>query len=156
MPVAAGRAAAGSGGKLGPDFAVLLALSCLLLLAVLYSITLGRYDIGVGCLARSYWDNIVPNPAPSWTPVQADVVDIRLPRILAALLIGCGLAVSGAALQGLFRNPLVDPGIIGVTSGAGFGGTLAILLVGGAMSSARPPPSPSASAASWWSSFSPA
>ena len=44
---------------------------------------------------------------------------------------GAGLALSGAALQGLFRNPLVDPGIIGVTAGAGFGGTLAILLVGG-------------------------
>ncbi len=55
----------------------------------------------------------------------------RLPRILAALLIGAGLAISGAALQGLFRNPLVDPSIIGVTAGAGFGGTLAILLVGG-------------------------
>ena len=64
--------------------------------------------------------------------MQADVVEIvRLPRILAALLIGAGLAISGAALQGLFRNPLVDPSIIGVTSGAGFGGTLAILLVGG-------------------------
>ena len=53
---------------------------------------------------------------------------MRLPRILAAVLIGFGLAISGAALQGLFRNPLVDPGIIGVTAGAGFGGTLAILL----------------------------
>jgi iron complex transport system permease protein len=47
---------------------------------------------------------------------------------MAAVIIGFGLSVSGAALQGLFRNPLVDPGIIGVTSGAGFGGTLAILL----------------------------
>ena len=56
---------------------------------------------------------------------------VRLPRILAALLIGAGLAISGAALQGLMRNPLIDPSIIGVTSGAGFGGTLAILLVGG-------------------------
>ncbi len=53
---------------------------------------------------------------------------MRLPRILAGVVIGFGLAVSGATLQGLFRNPLVDPGIIGVTSGAGFGGTLAILL----------------------------
>ena len=53
---------------------------------------------------------------------------VRLPRILAAVIIGSGLAISGSALQGLFRNPLVDPGIIGVTSGAGFGGTLAILL----------------------------
>ena len=54
-----------------------------------------------------------------------------MPRILAAIVIGAGLAISGAALQGMFRNPLLDPGIIGVTAGAGFGGTLAILLVGG-------------------------
>src|SRR6185295_11346484 len=78
------------------------------------------------------WDNILPARVPSWTPVEADVVEsIRLPRVLAALLVGAGLALSGAALQGLFRNPLIDPGIIGVTAGAGFGGTLAILLVGG-------------------------
>ncbi len=51
-----------------------------------------------------------------------------MPRILAAILIGLGLAVSGASAQGLFCNPLVDSGIIGVTSGAAFGGTLAILL----------------------------
>ena len=62
---------------------------------------------------------------------ESVVEQVRMPRILAALLIGAGLSVSGAALQGLFRNPLVDPGIIGVTSGAAFGGTLAILLVGG-------------------------
>ncbi len=83
-------------------------------------------------VARILWDNVIPAQAPGWTRVQADVVEvIRLPRILAAMLIGAGLAISGAALQGLFRNPLVDPSIIGVTSGAGFGGTLAILLVGG-------------------------
>src|SRR5699024_8193365 len=52
----------------------------------------------------------------------------RLPRILLAFVAGAGLALSGAALQGLFHNPLVDPHIIGVSSGAAFGGTLAILI----------------------------
>lgn len=112
--------------------AIIALLALLLVVCALYSITIGRYDIGIWEVARILWDNIVPAAAPSWTPVQADVVEvIRLPRILAAILIGAGLAVSGAALQGLFRNPLVDPSIIGVTSGAAFGGTLAILLVGG-------------------------
>ena len=53
---------------------------------------------------------------------------IRMPRILSAVLVGSGLAVAGAALQGLFRNPLVSPYILGVSSGAGFGAALAILL----------------------------
>jgi len=122
-----------AGGVRARTSLVIASLSLLLLLfSVIYSITLGRFGIGMWNVWLILWDNIVPNPAPSWTPVQADVVEtIRLPRIMAALLVGSGLAVSGAALQGLFRNPLVDPGIIGVTSGAGFGGTLAILLVGG-------------------------
>jgi iron complex transport system permease protein len=112
--------------------AIIALLALVLVFCALYSITVGRYDIGILDVGRILWDNIVPAVAPDWTPVQADVVEmIRLPRILAAMLIGAGLAVSGAALQGLFRNPLVDPSIIGVTFGAGFGGTLAILLVGG-------------------------
>lgn len=54
--------------------------------------------------------------------------DVRLPRVLSALLAGGALALSGAALQGVFHNPLVDPHIIGTTSGAALGGTLAIIL----------------------------
>jgi len=112
--------------------AIFALLSVVLVVFATYSITLGRYDIAVVDVWRIVWDNVVPAEAPTWTPVQADVVEvIRLPRILAALLIGAGLAISGAALQGLFRNPLVDPINIGVTAGAGFGGTLAILMVGG-------------------------
>ncbi|MDF2372107.1 MAG: iron ABC transporter permease [Rhizobiaceae bacterium] len=101
----------------------------LLLLTILYSVTIGRYDLQVRDVALILWDNISPSQAPSWTKLEETVVElVRLPRVLAAVLIGFGLAVSGGALQGLFRNPLVDPGIIGVTAGAGFGGTLAILL----------------------------
>ena len=55
---------------------------------------------------------------------------VRAPRILSAALAGAILGMTGAALQGIFRNPLVGPQIIGVTSGASFGGALAILLVG--------------------------
>lgn len=127
------QATAGTlGGARTRTWLVVVLLSLLLVLCAIYSITVGRYDIAMWDVARILWDNVIPAQAPGWTPVQADVVEIiRLPRILAALLIGAGLAISGAALQGLFRNPLVDPSIIGVTSGAGFGGTLAILLVGG-------------------------
>lgn len=120
------------GGARTRTWVIVLLLSVLLVFCVLYSITVGRYSIGLGDVWRILWDNIIPSAAPSWTNVEADVVEaIRLPRILAAVMIGAGLAISGAALQGLFRNPLIDPSIIGVTSGAAFGGTLAILLVGG-------------------------
>jgi iron complex transport system permease protein len=56
------------------------------------------------------------------------VWDIRMPRMLTAALVGAALAVSGAIMQGLFRNPLADPGLIGVSAGAGFGAVAAIVL----------------------------
>lgn len=56
--------------------------------------------------------------------------DIRLPRLAMGLLVGAALAVSGALMQGLFRNPLADPGLVGVGAGAGLGAVLAIVLGG--------------------------
>ena len=58
------------------------------------------------------------------------LTDIRLPRLMTGVLVGAALAVSGAVMQGLFRNPLADPGIIGVSAGAGFGAVCAIVLGG--------------------------
>lgn len=111
---------------------VIAALSLLLIVCVIYSITLGRYGVSMTNAWLILWNHVVPVADPGWSDVDANVVTaVRLPRILGALLVGAGLAISGAALQGLFRNPLVDPGIIGVTAGAGFGGTLAILMIGG-------------------------
>ena len=60
------------------------------------------------------------------------VWDIRLPRVLTGVLVGAALAVSGAIMQGLFRNPLADPGLVGVSAGAGFGAVVAIVLGGSA------------------------
>ena len=54
--------------------------------------------------------------------------EVRLPRALLAFFAGGGLALAGASLQGVFRNPLVDPHIIGVTAGAAFGGALSLLM----------------------------
>lgn len=78
----------------------------------------------VAILLRRFIDTGV-----AWTPAQQTVIEIvRVPRVLMAACAGAGLALCGAALQGVFRNPLVGPQIIGVSSGAGFGGALAILL----------------------------
>jgi len=66
-----------------------------------------------------------------WSPIAESVIlKIRLPRVLMALFSGIGLGVSGSIFQGIFRNPLVSPGVVGVTSGAGFGAALAILIFG--------------------------
>lgn len=59
------------------------------------------------------------------------ITDLRLPRVLAALLVGAALGLSGAAFQGLFRNPLADPYLMGSAAGAAFGVTLAVSLAGG-------------------------
>ncbi|MET3589483.1 iron complex transport system permease protein [Bartonella silvatica] len=56
------------------------------------------------------------------------LVDIRLPRVILGLLVGSSLAVSGVLMQGLFRNPLADPGIVGVSAGAGLGAVLTIVV----------------------------
>ncbi|GHC26657.1 iron complex transport system permease protein [Gemmobacter caeni] len=61
---------------------------------------------------------------------QVILWDIRLPRLALGLMVGAALAVSGALMQGLFRNPLADPGIVGVGAGAGLGAVLAIVLGG--------------------------
>nr|NJM04902.1 iron ABC transporter permease [Desulfobacula sp.] len=65
---------------------------------------------------------------PDWSETTYSVVmDVRLPRILAGLLVGAALSISGASFQGVFQNPLVSPHILGVAAGAGFGAALAIL-----------------------------
>lgn len=70
--------------------------------------------------------NISPPPWPSG--YEAVIVDIRLPRLLLAGLVGAALSVSGASYQGLFRNPLADPYLIGVSAGAALGAVSAIVL----------------------------
>ena len=59
------------------------------------------------------------------------LIYVRFPRIILSAIVGAVLAISGATLQGIFRNPLADPGLIGVTAGAGLGASFWIVLVGG-------------------------
>ena len=58
---------------------------------------------------------------------------VRLPRIIMGILVGAGLSLAGAAYQGIFGNPLVSPDILGVSSGAGFGAALGILISAGSV-----------------------
>jgi iron complex transport system permease protein len=101
-----------------------------LIVTVMISLGLGRYRVPVDHVIGILASHILPVET-VWTTTEARIVElIRLPRALLALISGAGLAVCGAVLQGVFRNPLVGPQIIGVSSGAGFGGALAILWFG--------------------------
>ncbi|KOY82523.1 iron ABC transporter permease [Lysinibacillus macroides] len=94
------------------------------------SLGVGRFEVGIEQLLKILASQIIPIE-PTWTEMEETVViNIRLPRILLALLIGGGLAIAGASFQGMFGNPLVSPDILGVSAGAGFGASLGILLFG--------------------------
>lgn len=83
---------------------------------------------GVGQGRYSLWDSLALFRILSLSPSERTILfAIRLPRILLAFLVGGGLSLSGAVLQGIFQNPLVDPYILGVSSGAAFGAVVAIL-----------------------------
>ncbi|MBC7216799.1 MAG: iron ABC transporter permease [Candidatus Caldatribacterium sp.] len=83
---------------------------------------------GVGQGRYSLWDSLALFRVPFLSPSERTILfAIRLPRILLAFLVGGGLSLSGAVLQGIFQNPLVDPYILGVSSGAAFGAVVAIL-----------------------------
>ncbi|WP_428422140.1 FecCD family ABC transporter permease [Paraeggerthella hominis] len=112
--------------------ALLLALGILLIASALASLMLGRYPItpveAVGMLA-----NLAFPVDPFWTPQQETLFfQVRLPRIVLAVMVGCSLATAGAAYQGTFQNPLVSPDILGASQGAAFGAACAILLGMGA------------------------
>jgi iron complex transport system permease protein len=65
----------------------------------------------------------------TWTPIsEAIVMDLRLPRVLTAMVVGAGLAVAGVTFQGLLRNPLADPYVLGTASGAALGAAIAVLI----------------------------
>jgi len=90
------------------------------------ALLLGRYPITPGEVGRSLLSPFFPNLAADIPEVaQQLVLRIRLPRALAALLIGASFGATGTAFQAIFKNPLVDSNILGVTSGAGFGAALA-------------------------------
>ena len=100
----------------------------LILLAVVAS-SLGAASLGVAEVAGAIAHRIFPFASVEVSELAQTIVwDLRLPRVLMAVVAGMGFAVSGAAMQGIMRNPLVSPFTIGISSGAGFGASLAIVL----------------------------
>ena len=106
-------------------------LGAVFLAVLMGSLLVGRYALSPGQLVHMLWTRISGGAA-DW-PISDDKVifAVRLPRVAAAALVGAALAVSGAAYQGMFRNPMVSPDILGASTGAGFGAAVAILLGAG-------------------------
>ena len=95
-------------------------------------IIMSAVSLSVGASGASLWSGL-------WQLIRGEAInardaiilfDIRLPRLALGILVGAALAVSGAVMQGLFRNPLADPGLVGVGAGAGLGAITAIVLGG--------------------------
>jgi iron complex transport system permease protein len=96
----------------------------LLVATLVASLAVGAVSIPVGRVV----DVLLHPAAPDVDPMEATIIwDMRFGRVLLAALIGAGLAAAGAALQGLFRNPLADPFVVGASGGAALGATLAII-----------------------------
>jgi len=105
--------------------ATLIVLPFLLLFLSLF---VGRLDVAPREVLRIVAGQVLPI-ARSWpASVEIIVIQIRLPRALIAMAVGAGLSISGAAFQGMFKNPLVSPDVLGVSAASGFGAALAILL----------------------------
>ncbi|MGZ7049691.1 MAG: FecCD family ABC transporter permease, partial [Methanobacterium sp.] len=95
------------------------------------SFLVGRYPISPNEVLMAFGSKLFFMNSNLPATVNTIIFDIRLPRILAAMIIGASLSIAGASFQGLFQNPLVSPDKLGVSAGAGFGASLAILFSAG-------------------------
>ncbi|MGH8481391.1 MAG: FecCD family ABC transporter permease [Nevskiaceae bacterium] len=109
-----------------------LTLALLCLAAAALGLATGPLDIGAGEILR------IVLGRPALEQHAATVLDIRLPRVLLALLIGAALAQAGAAMQGIFRNPLAEPGLVGISSGAALAAVAVIVLLPAGLFKALP------------------
>ena len=108
-----------------PGFAIAV---CVLLGGLLAAFTVGRYPVGLGDLLDVLTSKALGHRTDVSPAIESVILQVRGPRVLAALLVGAALALAGTAFQGLFRNPLVSPDILGASSGAALGAVIGIYL----------------------------
>lgn len=94
----------------------------------------GRFPVSAGDIVSVLWSKLTGSPSGVSPAVEAVILQVRGPRVLAAFLVGAALAIAGTAFQGLFRNPLVSPDILGASSGAALGAVLGIYFSLGVLS----------------------
>ncbi len=106
---------------------IYLLLLILVIGLALTSLLVGRYPISIKDIFTVIVAKLLQRDHGLSNSLDTILFNIRIPRILAAILVGAALATSGAAYQGIFKNPLVSPDILGASAGAGFGAALAII-----------------------------
>lgn len=129
--VTTGSGRAGGPRRRGGRFVLLVVVLAVAVVASTWlAVSIGAVRVALPQAWGIVADRLVPGLVPrTWTPVQEQIVwEFRLPRALLALLVGAGLAVVGAVLQALVRNPLADPFLLGISSGASFGAVLVLIL----------------------------
>jgi iron complex transport system permease protein len=103
-----------------------LVATAVLVAGLVLAFVVGRYPVGLGEVIDLLWSRATGAQTSVPPAVETVVLQVRGPRVLAAVLVGAALAVAGTAFQGLFRNPLVSPDILGASSGAALGAVLGI------------------------------
>jgi iron complex transport system permease protein len=111
------------------DVRALLGAALALVFVAWLASTNGMLDIPITTTLEAVWKGITGRAA-QLEGLEAIVWNLRLPRVIFGALVGATLAAAGAAMQGLFRNPLADPYLMGTASGAAFGATIAIFATG--------------------------
>ncbi len=101
---------------------ILIALACMAILALIISMIYGAVEISLSTIIHTIMTDTIR------TTEEMVIWNIRLPRNIVAALVGASLAVSGAILQAVMKNPLADPQIVGVSSGAGLAGIIVLIL----------------------------
>jgi len=109
----------------------LLRVSGVMLLLLVSLAALAVVSVAIGSAGYSVPEILKAVVSPDQSPIKIIVLSLRLPRMILAILIGASLAASGALLQSVMRNPLADPGTIGVSAGAGTAATTILLLFPG-------------------------
>jgi len=107
---------------------ILIALVGVTLLVLAASIRFGAIDFSTAEISRALASLLPGYPEP--TLDQRILLELRLPRAVLCLLVGASLGVGGTLMQALFRNPIVEPGLVGTSSGAAFGAALFFVLGG--------------------------
>lgn len=107
----------------------ILVLLTLLILLSIFSLSLGQYDLSISQIINFFLFKLGFGSIENSQVMQNVIIEIRFPRVVASVLIGASLAISGVAFQSMFKNPLVSPGILGVLSGASFGAALGMIFL---------------------------
>lgn len=114
--------------------AIIISLTVILAFLMVVAVAVGRVAIPIGevitVVSQKLWQLLTWQPLGNTTANEVIIWNLRLPRVILAASVGACLALAGCMMQGLLRNPMADPYVVGVSAGASVGGAVALLLVG--------------------------